>query len=167
MARTVVDLARDDPRSGRMAADAALHEGLVTAPELLAVLDRSGGLPGVVTARAALAGSSALIESPLESLCHLAVVAGGLPAPLLQQWLVGADGRRYRVDFYWPEHRLALEADGRVKYDRDALWAEKRRELALTRAGYRVVRVVWRDIVDTWPQTRAWLRRELMVNPPR
>lgn len=57
-----------------------------------------------------------------------------------------------------------LEADGRAKYTDDELWREKRRELALTRAGYRVVRVTWSDVVDDWPATCVWLA-EFTANP--
>jgi very-short-patch-repair endonuclease len=67
------------------------------------------------------------------------------------------DGKRYRVDFAWPQFRVVLEADGRGKYRGDELWGEKQRALALTRAGYRVVRVVWKDVLATWPATSAWL----------
>ncbi|MFN2561152.1 MAG: hypothetical protein ABR571_07655 [Jatrophihabitans sp.] len=35
-------------------------------------------------------------------------------------------------------------------------------EIALARAGYRVVRVVWDDVVQNWPATSVW-RRDLMA----
>jgi very-short-patch-repair endonuclease len=70
----------------------------------------------------------------------------------------GADGKHYRVDFAWPEQRVVLEADGRAKYRADELWHEKRREIALKRAGFRVVRVVW-------PAARAWLHELLRTHP--
>lgn len=158
VARTVVDLARIDPRSGLMAADAALHEALLTSGQLTAVLERSAGLPGVRRAREVLALADPRIESPLESLTHLALHDSRFPPPQLQYGIRGVDGRQYWVDFLWPAHRLVLEADGKSKYRDDALWREKRREIAIMRAGYRVARVVWDDVAQNWPATSAWLR---------
>jgi hypothetical protein len=156
-ARTIVDLTRFDARSGLMAADAALHEGLLRLGHIAAAIGGSVGLPGIRRARDVLRLASPLIESPFESLVHLALRDDGFPPPNLQFHIVGADGKRYRVDFAWPQFRVVLEADGRGKYRGDELWGEKQRELALTRAGYRVVRVVWKDVLETWPTTSAWL----------
>jgi very-short-patch-repair endonuclease len=58
----------------------------------------------------------------------------------------------------WPHQRLIVEVDGRVKYTADELWREKRRQERLERLGYRVVRVMWSDVVHDWPAT---LRRIL------
>lgn len=58
-------------------------------------------------------------ESPLESWSRGYMVVYGLPMPLLQHTLVGADGMSYRVDFYWPDARLIGEADGLAKYGDD------------------------------------------------
>ena len=56
------------------------------------------------------------------------------------------------------EHRLIIEADGRVKYTGDELWAEKRRETRLRALGYRVERLLWEDAVHRWPETRRRLQ---------
>ena len=157
-ARTIVDLARADRRSGLMASDAALHEGIVTTRALDDALRNSTGLPGVQRARAVLSLAEPLIESPLESLTNLALHDSGFPPPQPQCWLTGADGKRYRVDFLWREYRLALEADGRAKNSEAERWREKKRDLALERAGYRVVRVTWRDVVHDWPTVERLLR---------
>lgn len=165
VASTVVDLARFDARSGLMAADAALHEDLIGERDLARVIDAAAGRYGIQRAREVLAMASPLIESPLESLTHLALHDDGFPAPVLQQPIRCPNGSTYWVDFLWPELRLILEADGRAKYDGDALWAEKKREIALTRAGYRIVRVTWHDVMRDWPTTSAWLR-DLMARTP-
>jgi hypothetical protein len=157
VAAAVLDLACLDPRSGLMAADAALHEQLVGEQHLAAAVADASGRRGIRRAREVLALADPRIESPLESLTHLALHDAGFPPPGLQTWLVGADGRRYRVDFYWPERKLILEADGLRKYRDAGPGAEKRRERALRRAGYDVERVIWSDVVDTWPETAAAL----------
>jgi hypothetical protein len=95
--RTVVDLARSDARSGLMAADAALHEGVVGSEGITRSLQRSAGLFGVRRARDVLALASHLIESPLESLTHLALHDSGFPPPELQRKIRGFDGKAYRV----------------------------------------------------------------------
>jgi hypothetical protein len=160
-ARTVVEVARFDPEGGLMAADAALHEHLLIAADLDAALDRACGLSGVRHARRVLSLAHPRIESPLESLTHLRLHEAGFPSPELQYAIVGANGKRYRADFAWPHVRLIVEADGREKYSADELWTEKDREIALHRAGWRVVRIRWKDVTALWPATRAWLRELL------
>lgn len=166
-ARTVLDLARHDRGEALMAADAALRQHLVTAAALDRVDQQCAGWPGIRQARAIVALASPLSESPLESLTRLALHDSGLPPPQLQVVIDdAAHGRRYRVDMMWPQQRLILEVDGRVKYVRDELWREKRRELHLTRLGYRGERVTWEDVRDNWPQIVERLRVALAY-PPR
>jgi hypothetical protein len=155
---TIVELARHDPRSGLMAADAALHERLVSVSDLRDRIDRAAARRGIRRAREVLGLACELIESPLESLTHLALHDSGFPPPKPQVWLRGGDGKRYRVDFFWPALGFILEADGRRKYRDDALWREKNRDVALTRAGYQVARVRWADVVENWFTTAGWLR---------
>jgi very-short-patch-repair endonuclease len=90
---------------------------------------------------------------------RLRILDEGLPAPMSQVWI-----GPYRVDFYWPEHRLVLEADGRLKYTDDERWDEKRREQAIRRYRARVSRVervTWSDVLSDWPQTAHLLRDAL------
>ena len=54
--------------------------------------------------------------------------------------------------------RLIIEADGRLKYGGDEAWTEKKRQLALMRAGYSVERVLWSDLFAGWPALSARLR---------
>lgn len=152
--RTVVDLARHGRRSGLIAADAALHERAVTRAAIDAALARAGGWPGIRRARHVLGLASPLAESPLESLTRLALCDWRVPAPQLQALIYDPLlGCTYRVDMLWPRQRLILEVDGRVKYTADELWREKRRQERLERLGYRVLRVMWSDIAQDWPET--------------
>lgn len=77
-----------------------------------------------------------------------------------------ASGRHYRVDLLWRRWRLVLEVDGRLKYTGDELWREKRRELRLTRLGYRVERVTWADVVHDWTRCADRLRALLAAPLP-
>ena len=151
-ARTLVDLARHDRRDAIMAADAALREHLVTWDEIAVELAGAAGWPGIRGARDVLQLATPLAESPLESLVRLALHDDDFPPPQLQVEIAG-----YRVDFLWPEQRLILEADGRVKYTGDELWREKKRETRLRALRYRVERVLWADVTVTWPETRRAL----------
>ena len=54
-----------------------------------------------------------------------------------------------RVDFLVTGTNVVVEFDGRMKYDSGdpgILWAEKKREDALRRLGYVVVRLTWADL---------------------
>ena len=157
-ARTVVDVARHDRRGGIIAADAAARCSSAQ-KQIDAALARCAGWPGIRRAREVCALADPRSESPLESLVRLALHDARLPPPELQV-VIGDEvsGRNYRVDFLWPEVRLVLEADGRVKYTDDALWLEKRREAALQRMGYRVERVFWSDLGTAWPAMERRLR---------
>ncbi len=105
--------------------------------------------------------ASPLAESPLESLTRLCIVDANLPTPELQSWVEGA-GWRYRVDMLWREERVIAEADGKIKYEGDALWREKRRQERLERAGFRVVRVLWDDIMRWRAETIARISHALI-----
>jgi hypothetical protein len=147
VARTIMDLARLDRRAGLVAADAALRERLVSKSELAVAAEQCAGWPGARAARDVAALASPLAESPLESLTRLCVLDAGLPAPQLQVRIVDpADGWSCRVDLLWPEQRVVLEVDGRLKYTDAELWREKRRQHRLERLDHRVVRAIWAEV---------------------
>ncbi|HEY8501764.1 MAG TPA: type IV toxin-antitoxin system AbiEi family antitoxin domain-containing protein [Solirubrobacterales bacterium] len=96
------------------------------------------------------------LKSPLEAKILPLLLQRSLPAPLLNAPVKIANGR-IEVDFLWPDHRFAVEADSRdfhathVAFERDR-W----RDRELMRAGYSVLRVTHRQaereaeaIVDT------------------
>ncbi|HEU0101996.1 MAG TPA: hypothetical protein VFR07_06710 [Mycobacteriales bacterium] len=153
-ARTAVDLARTRPRlTAVVVLDAALAAG-VSRPELLAVLDRQRGWPGVAYARQRLAFADGRAESPLESIGRLRFAQLELPAPDLQVVLGGQWSVTGRVDFLWRAQRTVGEADGRVKYGGpeddgtgNRLFEEKRREDAIRDDGFEVFRFTWDEAV--------------------
>ena len=157
-ARTCVDVARHDRRAGLMSTDAALRQRLTTRAELEAALERARGWPGVQQAREIVRFADARSESPLESVVRLALHDSGFPTPELQ-YEIAVPGRRrpLRVDFCWPEHRVILEADGRGKYVGDENWREKKREALIRPRGFRIERVIWADVEQTWASTSAYL----------
>lgn len=96
------------------------------------------------------------VDSPLESFTRWILRQLGLPPPLLQVDVLHRGVFLGRVDFAWPELGVVLEADGMVKYVDGALKAEKRRELALRRAGLEVVRSTWDDCKDPEGFAAQW-----------
>lgn len=84
------------------------------------------------------------LKSPLEAKVLPLVLARNHPAPLLNAPVQIAKGR-IEVDFLWPDHRFALEADSRdfhatpIAFERDR-W----RDRELLAAGYTVLRVTHR-----------------------
>ena len=86
------------------------------------------------------------IESALEAASMLEFHQRKIPIPQLQMRVSGASGRKYRVDFGWG--MVIGEADGALKYTSpESLWAEKRRQEDLERAGYTVVRWSWAEML--------------------
>jgi very-short-patch-repair endonuclease len=77
-------------------------------------------------------------ERRLKALCRKA----GLPIPRTNARVAG-----WEVDAFWPAQRLVVEVDG-YKYHRTrrAFERDRRKDAALTVAGYRVVRITWRRL---------------------
>jgi hypothetical protein len=90
---------------------------------------------------APLLGTRGRLKSPLEAKVLPLVLRRDLPPPLFNAPVHLVNGR-IEVDFLWPDHRFALEADSRdfhgtaVAFERDR-W----RDRELMRAGYSVLRV--------------------------
>ena len=70
--------------------------------------------------------------------------ASRLPEPVTNRRVAG-----WEVDAFWPRHRLVVEVDGYAYHgNRAAFERDRRKDAALVAAGYRVVRVTWRQIAD-------------------
>jgi very-short-patch-repair endonuclease len=65
---------------------------------------------------------------------------------------------RYEVDLLWPEQRLIVEVDGYAFHStRAAFERDRARDAELIAAGYRVIRVTWRQLVEEPEATVALL----------
>ncbi|MGH2701121.1 MAG: DUF559 domain-containing protein [Actinomycetota bacterium] len=70
---------------------------------------------------------------------------GGLPIGLRQSPREGL--RKGRIDFFYPEHNLAIEIDGRRWHaGRRERKRDKRYDNELNISGRRVLRVTWEDL---------------------
>jgi very-short-patch-repair endonuclease len=143
--RTIIDLAGvlTAPQL-EIAFESARRARLVTVESASRELVRAGAKGRRGTARlgallTTLAEQPAA-ESALEVLVARLLRDSDLPAPQRQVEVV-VDGRRYRLDFAWPELLVALECDGRAwhEFERD-----RRRWSRITAAtGYRMVWATW------------------------
>ncbi|MCZ2812543.1 DUF559 domain-containing protein [Modestobacter sp. VKM Ac-2979] len=101
---------------------------------------------GCRRARAAAGLADGLAGSPQETRLRLLLHRAELPTPVAQHSV--HDGRVFvaRVDFAWPEQRLALEYDGLWHADPGQFAADRRRFNRLLAAGWRVLFVTAADL---------------------
>jgi len=111
------------------------------------VLARANGHRGRTPLAAAITHEPQLTRSELEALLLDLARRAGLPPPLVNSTLDAPDHGRLDPDFYWPTHRLIVETDGYETHrTRAAFQADRRRDAALTAAGYTVLRFTDRDV---------------------
>jgi len=147
VARTVVDLsivAR--PEHVEQALESALRLRSATLNDIDKALERSGrshkGRGFLRSLVAAHPGRPA--ESALEVRVSRLLIDGGLPPPVRQYEVRHAGRLVARVDFAYPDVKLALEADGYQFHASAPDWRRDReRQNALTRLGWVVYRITW------------------------
>lgn len=101
------------------------------------------GHPGVARVRRVDPGTieAALQQTPVEDELEALIGTLAVPVPQRQVPLRGVSGAQYRVDFGWPDIRLAAEADGRAAHERvSALESDRFRDNDLSAAGWLVLR---------------------------
>ena len=145
---TAIEVARSLRKPRALATlDAALRSGTCDRDELRIMLKRHSGRRGVVAARELLGLASPLAESPMESEARLVMLDGGLPPPVLQHEIVDLSGRTWRLDFAWPEYRVAAEYDGLDWHSGpDAFRRDRRRADALQDLRWVVVPIIAEDV---------------------
>jgi very-short-patch-repair endonuclease len=148
--------------------ESVTHDALIrkrlTASDLAFLLERMGrrGRDGTASLRAIVRQSvpDARLESELERRLLDLIRVAGLPQPLLQYELATPVGP-VRLDFAWPEIRLAPEADGRRWHaDAQQVRHDNRRSNAIQAAGWAHLRYGWDAVVGHAAQTSA----ELLAN---
>jgi very-short-patch-repair endonuclease len=81
----------------------------------------------------------------------------GLPRPVVNAVVAG-----HEVDFHWPKERVVMETDGRGTHDtRIAFERDHRRDLDLELAGWHVIRISWRQLLEQPKRVTATLRARL------
>ena len=145
---TAVEVARSLRRARALATlDAVLRSGTCTRPDLWRAAIEQAGRRGIVAVRNLIPLADARAESPMESEARLAMIDGNLPTPELQYELVDGNGELRRLDFAWPEQRVAVEYDGMDWHSSpDAMKRDRRRQAALRDIGWVVLAIVFEDV---------------------
>jgi very-short-patch-repair endonuclease len=159
--RTWIDLAVILPPAALLAVtDQMLARGF-PADEFPAILRRSAGRRGVVTARRVVECGDCLAGSPMESVLRWLVHEAGLSRPVLRH-VVRAGGRFLgRVDLAWPHRRVIVEFDGNVHRDRRVFVDDVRRQNGLVLAGWTVLRFTSADVLGRPEHVLAAIRAAL------
>jgi very-short-patch-repair endonuclease len=144
-ARTLLDLASSMPTRDldRLVEEAQVRK-LVTRAGIIETLHRGAGRAGVANLRAVVGPDDepAFTRSEAERRLVELVRAAGLPAPRTNTRVAGLE-----VDALWADERLVVEVDGfqyhrtRAVFERD-----RHRDGRLLVAGYRVLRITWRQL---------------------
>ena len=160
VARTCGDLAAVASMGRLVAAiDEALVRRQLSRGDLADVAVRLArpGKPGarrLASAAAARLDGAPPPESELERRLEEALAEAGLPRPVRQHETPGG-----RVDFAYPEVKLAIEADGRRWHERaDRMLADRRRDRSNAAAGWTTVRCMWEDVIGRRPGLVSELR---------
>ncbi|MEO7268602.1 MAG: type IV toxin-antitoxin system AbiEi family antitoxin domain-containing protein [Knoellia sp.] len=135
--------------SGVASADRALHSGLVTPEALRQAAEVLAPFRHGSRAMAMVAFADGLRESVGESRCAVVLTTAGLIVDAQVEIRDSTGHLVGRADFVVRGTNVIVEFDGRLKYDSGdpgVLWAEKKREDALRRLGYVVVRLTWADL---------------------
>lgn len=148
-ARTLCDLAWVAERGELLRALAEARVlGLPVADSTLqdAIARAEGGRGAMALAGVlALAAAGGATRSDVERTLLGLIETAELPAPR-----VGARVCGFTVDFLWPRERLVVEVDGYAFHgQRGAFERDRRRDQVLIAAGYRVLRVTWRQLEHT------------------
>lgn len=162
VARTLLDLAGVLDGDGlRRAFEEADRLKLLSMPELERVCARAGRRKGIPALRhlAAAAREPVKTRSPLEDrfaeFCreHLR----DLPAPLTNVSILD-----HEVDAYWPSHRLVVEMDSwEFHGHRAAFESDRARDAKMQAAGYRVIRLTYRQLETEASRIAAQLHKLL------
>ncbi|KQH76041.1 hypothetical protein AO501_18675 [Mycobacterium gordonae] len=145
---TAVEVARELRRPRALATlDAALRSRYCSREDLECAVAEQKGRRGIVAVRGLLPFADGRAESAMESEARLVMIDYGLPLPELQYEIRGVDGELFRVDFAWPELRLAAEYEsigwhsGRV-----AMLRDKERWGLVQEVGWTIIPIVVDDV---------------------
>jgi hypothetical protein len=140
--RVAASLAHED---AVVVVDQLVEAAIVDLEAIRHVAARMRG-PGAARARAVSAAADGLAQSPQETRLRLLIGTSGLPAPIAQYRVVHEGRRVARVDFAWPERKVAVEYDGLWHAEPGQFAKDRRRLNRLREAGWTVVFVTAADM---------------------
>ena len=140
-ARTVLDLAAVNAAELEQVLAEAERRRLVRPSELI---ERSRGRPGRPMLRSLIEVGPSFTRSEAERRLLRLIRSAALPSPETNARLCG-----YEVDFLWRDAGLAVEVDGYAFHrSRQAFERDRARDADMAVAGYTVVRITWRQLVE-------------------
>jgi very-short-patch-repair endonuclease len=123
-------------------------------------LERARGVRGTGTLRRLVhevAWEPPFTRSELERRFLELVRRAHLPLPVVNGLVL-----TYEVDFHWPQARLVVEADSRAFHGHAlAFHHDRQRDLELESAGWHVLRITWRQVLDEPERVVRLLRSRL------
>lgn len=145
---TAVEVARQLRRPRALATlDAALRSMRCARSEIENAVAEQRGRRGIVAARELLPFADGRAESAMESEARLVMIDHGLPLPELQYPIHGHGGEMWRVDFAWPDMRLAAEYESIEWHAGSAeMLRDKTRWAKLQELGWTIVPIVVDDV---------------------
>jgi hypothetical protein len=163
VARTLVDLgAVLKPHQLERAVEQAELLKVLDVKAITDVLARIARPRGVRNLRRCLGAErldGSLAQSNLERRFLRSCVDAGFPRPTLQYPIEYAPGMWHKVDFAWPDRRLAIEIDGAaVHTTRTAARRDRHLDRQIRAAGWSLERFMGDDVVDTPEVVLAALR---------
>ena len=168
--RTILDLAMVERRTQ---VKRALHEAEVRrlgdTLSVVNLLERYPRRPGTRLLRELLGAdvvAEGVMVNDFEELFEALVERYDLPRPRFNADLALA-GRILRPDCLWPNHGLIVELDGgAVHRTRKAFESDRERDRTLLAAGWRVMRVTWRQLKNDPEAVATDLRSALNATRP-
>jgi very-short-patch-repair endonuclease len=145
---TAVEVARQLRRPRALAAlDAALHSLACTRAELESAVREQKGRRGIVQVRELVQYADGRAESGMESEARLVMIDFGLPRPELQYEIHGRHGELWRVDFAWPDQRVAAEYESLDWHVGKAeMLSDKKRFAGVQELAWTVIPIVVDDV---------------------
>lgn len=132
------------------------------------LLERHRGARGLVVLREVIVAAQegrAIPRSEFEERFVRFLRLHGLPSAATNGEITVGDVP-YEIDAAWPERRIAVEVDGwEFHRTREAFEADRERDRRLAVAGWRVVRITWRQLRDDPEVVGAHLRALLEARP--
>lgn len=150
---TAVEVARTLRRPRALAVlDAALHSMSCSRADLENAVREQRGRRGIVAVRELLDYADARAESAMESEARLVMIDYRLPKPELQYEIRGGDDKSWRVDFAWPDHRVAAEYESIAWHvGRREMLRDKGRVANIQELGWTVIPIIVDDVrVHPW-----------------
>lgn len=160
---TAIEVARTLRRPRALATlDAALQSRSCTLDELQRAVLEQRGRRGIVAVRDLLPHADGRAESAMESEARLVMIDYAVPAPELQYEIRGRHGEQWRVDFAWPEFRVAAEYES-IEHHAGAaeMLRDRKRSAGVQDVGWTSIPIVADDIRRYPADFAARINRQL------